>query len=111
MVLNRFYIHTATVQTCAGSGPYGDTFLPPVQVPCFADDAQDVQVQGTTVAVTDSTVVYADLAWAPSNPPTAGQFAPNSKVSVNGQDARVISVKRRSGDALGLPSHVQVSIK
>lgn len=106
-----FYIHTVTVETSAGVGPYGDTWLPPVSVACFVDDEQDVTVSGTTVAVSDSTKVYADLAYAPDTPPIAGQFAPNSKVTVNGQVCRVVNVKRRSGDALGLPSHVEVTVK
>lgn len=111
MVLNTFFVNSVSVETSAGSGPYGDTFLNPVTVPCFVDDEQDVTVSGTTVAVADTTKVYADLAYAPASPPTAGQFAVNSKVTVNGQVCRVINVKRRDGGTLGLPDHVEVTVK
>lgn len=109
--IDDFYVHTATVETYQGNGTYGDTWLPQVAVPCFADDGQDVTVNGTTVAVTDQTKLYADLAYAPDTVPTAGQFAANSKVTVNGQVARVVSVKRHSSADLGLPDHVEVTIK
>lgn len=100
-----------SVETCSGSGPYGDTFLTATNVACFVDDAQDVSVGGTSVIVTDTTKLYADLKYAPSVTPTAGQFAVNSRVTVNGQSTRVVNVKRRASGTLGLPDHVEVTVR
>ncbi len=102
--LNEFYVHTASVQTYTGTGPRGDTFASAVAVACFVDDEQDVTLQGTTIAVSDLTKVYAPLS-------AASLFTPASKVTVNGQQARVTAMKRHSSGALGLPDHVEVTIK
>lgn len=110
-LLDRFFVHTVMVETNLGTGPYGDTFAAPTAVRCFVDDAQDVVVTGTTVAVNDQTKIYAPPTAAPSTPPVAGQFAVNSRVTVNGQVTLVHNVKRRSSGALHLPDHVEVSVR
>jgi hypothetical protein len=102
--LDRFYVHTASVETFTGAGPRGDTFATAVNVACFVDDAQDVVVTGATLAVNDQTKIYAPLS-------TVATFAVNSRVTVNGVTALVRNVKRRSSGALNLPDHVEVSIR
>lgn len=104
MFPTEMYVHTAAVQTYLGTGPNGDTFATTVNVPCFADDQQNVTVNGTSVAVTDATNLYADPSWLAT-------LTPNSKVVVNGQSARVISVKRHLSGSLLLPDHLEVTIR
>lgn len=109
---SSWWVHTVTVETCAGRTAAGMTYLPAKAVKCYIEDAQDVTVGGTTLAVIDKTVLYAAIDAAPSSPPVAGQFAVNSRVTVDGQVTQVVNVKRRSGSALGVDlDHVEVTVQ
>lgn len=94
---------TITVEPLLGSSPYGATFGPPVELDAFVDDAQDVIVQGTTVAITDQTKIYTRLS-------AVGVLTTDSRVTVDGEVVRVESVKRRSSGGL-LPDHLEVTVR
>jgi len=79
-----------TVETYLGSGAYGDVFADP--------ETRYGQVLGGTRLVRNAageevvsqTTIHGPISDAPDDPPTAGQYAPGSQVTVNGRTARVI---------------------
>lgn len=103
VALASMFIHTATVETFAGTGAYGDTYMAPVQVQGFLDDGVVLVSTGTSQQLEQKSIFYAALS-------DAAKFVPDSRVTVNGRQAWVSSVRRRDGGALGLPDHVEVDL-
>lgn len=95
----RLFKQSVTVETRTGQGAYGDVFASPATVPCFISEQVRLVRNTNAEEVTSSTTLYAALAAAPDAAPTAGQFAPGSKVTVNGRAAYVIGASRH--DAAG----------
>lgn len=109
---SSWWVRSVTVETSAGRSASGETFLTAKAVACYYEDAQDVTVGSSILAVSDGTVIFAPISQAPDSPPIAGQFAVNSKVTVDGQVTRVVSVKRQVGSGLGVDlDHVEVLVK
>jgi hypothetical protein len=102
-MISMFFVHTASVETLAGSGAYGDVYAAPVTVPCFADDGNHLVRATTGEEVVSSTAIYAPIA-------NQSAFTVNTRVTVNGRVATVISVNARTSGALGLPDHVEVHL-
>lgn len=98
-----FYVHTVSVETLSGSGPYGDVYLPATTIPCFVDDSARLVRNKSGDEVTSSTTIYAD-------PEYALVFAPDSRVTVNGRTAYIITTNSLNGGPLGLPDHVEVHL-
>jgi len=101
--LSAFFIHTASVETFAGAGSYGDTYAAPVDVKGFLDDGVVLVRTGTSEQLEQKSIFYAALS-------DADKFVPDSRVTVNGRAAWVSAIRRRDGDALGLPSHIEVDL-
>jgi hypothetical protein len=101
--IGMFFVHSVSVETFAGSGAYGPIYAAATPVQCFLDDGVHLVRDAVGVEVVSSATVYAsrDLASA---------FAPESRVSINGRLATVITVNVRDSGPLGLPDHVEVHL-
>ena len=102
--LSMFWIHSASVETYAGDGAYGPTYSAPATTRCFLDDSIKLVRNNAGLEVVSSTTVFAPAS-------SAAMFLPESRVTANGKVSKVITVNAMDGDALGLPSHVQVSLQ
>ena len=94
--------HTITIEPHAGSGPYGDTWGPGVQVsPCFVDQSRRLLRDPGGSRVISGSTVYAPL----------GTVCPDrSRVTLpDGQQTLVISTARRDGGGLDVPEHLEIS--
>ncbi|MFE5777082.1 hypothetical protein [Brachybacterium sp. NPDC056505] len=102
--IEEFFIHEVTVDTFTGGGAWGDTYEPTSDpIPCYRDDTRQLVRDADGTEVVSSATVYAALAAAPV-------FTVGSLVHLPGRDAQVIGCNARDGDALGLPSHVEVTL-
>ena len=101
--LSVFWIHTATVETFTGAGPTGDTYAAPVAVKGFLDDGVVLVQSSVGEQLVQKSIFYAALS-------DADKFVPESRISVNGRDAQVSTVRLRDGGTLGLPDHCEVDL-
>ena len=101
--ISVFFVHSATVETFAGTGSYGDTYAAPVVVKGFLDDGVVLVRTGTSEQLEQKSIFYAALA-------DADKFVPQSRITVNGRIAWVSAVRRRDGGSLGLPDHIEVDL-
>jgi len=101
--ISVFWVHTATVETFAGTGSYGDTYAAPVDVKGFLDDGVVLVRTGTSEQLEQKSIFYAALV-------DADKFVPDSRVTVNGRVALVSTMRRRDGGSLGLPDHIEVDL-
>lgn len=98
-----FFVHTVQVETFAGSGAFGESFDAPVAVTCYADDGNHLTRNKVGEEVVSQTTVYAPLA-------DAALFTVDSRVTVNGRVATVISMGSREVGWLQVPAHVEVHL-
>jgi hypothetical protein len=94
--------HTVTIEPHAGSGPYGDTWGPPVTVtPCLVDQTRRlVRAPDGSQAVSQSTV-YAPLATVCPD---------RSRVTLpDGQQTLVIATTPNDGGGLDVPEHLEIA--
>ena len=98
-----FFVRTVSLETYAGSGAYGAGYATAVSVPCFADDGNHLVHNKIGEEVVSSTTVYAPMTYE-------GQFTVDSRVTVNGRVAFVISVNPRDSGPLGLHDHVEAHL-
>lgn len=97
----RLFTQTATVQTYTGTGTTGPKYAAEVTVPCFVNDRRQLVRSGSGDEVVSETTLYAPLASLPT-------FTPQSKVTVNGRIAQVISAYRRDSAGPVNVHHTQV---
>lgn len=91
--------HIALVEPYLGAGPFGDTYGPPVEVRCFAEDKRRRVLSTTGTQVVSNTTVIC---------PLDTEIPPGSRVTVNGRTAAVINTMRRDGGGLPTPDHLEV---
>lgn len=101
--IGMFFVHEVSVETYEGAGAYGPAYAAPVAVACFLDDEVRLVRNVSGAEVASSATVYADLS-------AADLFPPETRVSVNGRTATVITAGRRDSGPLGLPDHVEVHL-
>ena len=101
--LSAFWVHTATVETFTGAGPTGDTYAAPVVVKGFLDDGVVLVQSSVGEQLVQKAIFFAALS-------DAGKFVPESKVTINGAETQVSTVRRRDGGSLGLPDHIEVDL-
>lgn len=106
----RLFTQSASVETKTGANALGDVYAAPVDVACFVQDGVKMVRSTTAAEVVSSTTLYAPLSASPTSPPTAGQFAPGSKVTVNGRVAYVIAAVRQDSAGPSRIHHVAVSL-
>ena len=102
-MIEMFFVHSVSVQTCTGQGAYGPVLATPQDVACYIDDSVKLVRNAAGDEVVSSTRIRTALA-------NADLFPANSEVTVSGRVARVIAVNSLDGDALGLPSHAVISL-
>lgn len=108
MPVSRFFVHTVTVETFLGTSGYGvDQFAAPVTLSppngCFVDNARHLVRSTTAEEVLSEATLYTFVA-------NAALFAPNSRVTVNGVQTRVIKTNPNTSGSLRLPDHVAVTL-
>ena len=104
MGIARLFTQTVSVETCLGTGVNGQVYAPAVTVSCFVNDGHKLVRDSTGDQVVASTTLYAALS-------TVDTFTPQSKVLVNGREARVIAAYRRdsAGPASAHHAHVELT--
>ncbi len=101
--ISALFIHTATVETFTGTGPYGDVYAAPVTVAALLDQGAVLVRTATTEELEQKSILYAALT-------DADKFTVGTRVTVNGTVGWVVTVRRRDGGSLGLPDHVEVDL-
>lgn len=101
--MNRFWVHSTTVERFAGSGPDGDVFDPPTTVVGFVQQQNQLVRNDQGVEVVSSTTVY--------YPAGTAAIPPGSYVTepLTGRRARVILCAVHDAGPLPLPEHVEVA--
>lgn len=102
--LADFYVHTATVDTFLGSGPYGDKYQPTSEpVPCMIEESRKLVRSSAGEQVVSETTLWMDKAHYDA-------FAPESVVYVRGHESKVITRSLADSGDLDLPDHLQVAL-
>lgn len=104
------FTQTVDVETLTGSGAYGDVFASPVTVACFVNDRSKMVRNSNGDEIVSTTTLYAPLTASPDVPATAGQFAPGSRVTVNGRTAYVVNAARRDSAGPSRIWHTEVTL-
>lgn len=101
-------VHTVTVDTYSGEGPFGNTYAPTsAPVPCLIDDTEGLARTANGDTVTSTTALWiVDLT-------KLDLFAPESIVHLPAmrypaRDATVLRVTTADSGPLDLPDHLQV---
>lgn len=100
---DEFMVHTVTVETYNGEGPWGNTTAPEsAPVPCLIEDSVGLErtATGDTVSTT-ATLWIMDKTKRP-------MFTPESIVHLNGRTATVLRIDDADSGAMGLPDHLKV---
>ena len=103
MSVSLFFVNPVSVETLTGEGAYGQAFAAPVTVACFVDDSAHLIRNRQGEEVVSNTIIFADVLDAP-------KFPVDSRVTVNGRAARVITTNTLASGPLGLPDHVEVHL-
>lgn len=99
----EFMVHTVTVETYNGEGPWGNTTSPESDpIPCLIEDTV-----GLTRTATGDTVSTTATLWIVDRS-VKDQFTPESIVHLNGRTATVLNVTDADSGPLGLPDHLKV---
>lgn len=106
----EFYNQTVVVETYRGTSGYGvDLFDAPVTLApdtdtgCFVEGGRNlVRAKDGAQVISESTLY--------TYPASAPLFAPDSRVTINGVESRVITVNVNASGDLDLPDHVVVSL-
>ena len=106
--VNRWFVHTVTVETFQGSGAYGDIFAAPVVLAppngCWVDNARKVVRNKDGIEVVSET----SIATFTTN---AALFTTDSKVTINGVVSRVIKFNSGDSGSLNLPTdHLEINL-
>lgn len=101
--IEDFYVHTITVETLLGTGPYGDVFAAPVTVTGFLDGVRRLVRNSTGEQVVSESTFY-------TTPDKSGLFTPDSRVTADGAVSRVIKVNLNDSGPPGLPDHLAVTL-
>lgn len=101
--MDDWWVHTASVATCTGTGVNGDVYAAPVDVPGFLDQRDQLVITAQGEEAQSETVFYTDLS-------EAGAFTPRSTLTCNGITAQVTKVFRRDGGGLPTPDHLEVRL-
>lgn len=103
--ISDFYVHTATVESFAGAGAYGDVYSTPVNVSCFADaKIRLIRNKDGQMVVSSSTL---DM-----SPTDGARFLPASRVTVSGKVSYVIT--QNINDAPGVlddVAHAEITLE
>lgn len=102
--IDEFYVHTVTGETLNGSGPYGDSYLPFADVPCFIEEKRRFVRSATGEQIVSETTIWC----APEH---YDKFKPDSKVKVREYDTKVITRSLADSGGLELPDHVSVYLE
>lgn len=99
-----FWIHSVQVETYEGKNATGDVYAAAVPVTGFLNDGEHFVRTASNEEVVSSSAFYTDT-------DQAAAFIPKSRVtSASGKVAHVITTNSNDGDALGLPSHLEVHL-
>lgn len=100
---DEFMVHTVTVETYGGEGPFGNVMNPESDpVPCLIEDSV-----GLTRTATGDTVSTTATLWI-TDTTQRDKFTPESVVHLNGRTAAVLRVDEADSGPLGLPDHLKV---
>lgn len=102
--LAEFYVHTVTVDTYKGSGPYGDAYDPTSEpIPCFIDESRRLVRSTNGEQIVSETTLWMDKEHYEA-------FKPDSIVQVNGHESTVITRSLADSGDLDLPDHLSVNL-
>lgn len=108
--LADFYVHTVTVETFLGTNGYGeDTFAdgvilsPSTKNGVFLDETRRLVRSSTGEQVVSESRFY-------TYPGTKALFAPNSRVTIDGVQSRVIKATVLTSGDFDLPDHIVVNL-
>ncbi|WP_181276005.1 hypothetical protein [Brevibacterium oceani] len=100
--LALFWVHTTSVRTYEGSGPFGETYADPVDVPCFIDNTRKLVRDQTGREVTSEATITGPVT-------KAAHFTPESLVTIDGNERTVLTVATHYSGSLDLPDHFEVT--
>jgi hypothetical protein len=99
--ITDFYVHTVQVETLQGSGANGPVYAAPATVSCYVDGSVQLVRSPNGEQAVSQTRVYCSTT-------DGGKFTPDSRVTVNGRKAQVITANSLDAPGLGLPEHTAV---
>lgn len=103
MSIARLFTQQVTVETFAGYGTKGPVFAAPQVVLCFVNHASKLITAPNGQQVVAESTIYAALA-------ALDTFAPQSRVTVDGQPTQVINAHRRDSAGPASAHHVEVHL-
>lgn len=105
-----FYVHRMAVQPLLGSGPYGDSYGDPVEVPCWINHTRRLvrNVEGEEV-VSEATVALS-LDFLPQTAPGSLLTLHTELYAVPLREATVIGQAPATDGGLGAWQHLQLTV-
>jgi hypothetical protein len=103
MGIARLFTQTVSVQTYEGEGSLGPVWAPAVDVACFVNDARKLVRNSAGDEVVSETTLYTPLS-------AYSSFTIQSRVTVNGRAANVITVYKRDSAGPASAHHVEVTL-
>ncbi len=102
--LDRWWVHTVTVQRHTGVGPEGDSYEPPATVTGYVDDETRLVAGSNGEQLTAASTLLAPAGTTP--------IPPRSLVTLpSGRPARVLTWAELGGPGLPLPAHVEATLQ
>lgn len=96
-------VHTVSVETPAGDGPFGPTFNAAIDLRCMVDEQTRLVRDNTGNQVVSSTQIFHN--GDPTDTPVGSRITLPS-----GRTATVLTVSDRNGGILPVPSHVELAL-
>lgn len=100
--LGLFWVHETQVRTYEGSGPFGETYTDPQDVPCFIDSTRKLVRDQTGREVVSEATIQGPIAHG-------AKFTPESLTTIDGRERTVITAANHYSGALDLPDHFEVT--
>lgn len=100
--LADFWVSTTTVRTYTGSGPFGETYADPVDVPCFIDNTRRLVRDNDGRELTSEATITGHLSYG-------DLFQPESTATIDGDERTVLTLAKHYSGMLDLPDHFEAT--
>lgn len=100
--LADFWVTTTAVRTYEGSGPFGETYADPIDVPCFIDNTRRLVRDTDGREVTAEATITGPIG-------RSNLFQPESLTTIDGDERTVLTLSKHYSGMLDLPDHFEAT--